>query len=163
PIPAGYGLRVPAEVADGFTGRLSQVGAEDRVARATPDPPDDQARRTETSVTTHRVKPGQTLTGIAEQYGISLEALCTANRRRAHPGADRAGAADPSRHLTAGRPREFRGQEGSGSIPRRMRTHPVFLCLEGRRCIAVGGDPAIEDKVRACHRAGAEVAVIATE
>ena len=44
-----------------------------------------------------------------------------------------------------------------------MRTHPVFLCLEGRRCVAVGGDPAIEDKVRACHRAGAEVTVIATE
>ncbi len=44
-----------------------------------------------------------------------------------------------------------------------MRTHPVFLCLEGRRCVAVGGDPVIEDKVRSCHRAGAELTVIAAE
>jgi siroheme synthase-like protein len=44
-----------------------------------------------------------------------------------------------------------------------MRTHPVFLCLEGRSCVAVGGDPLIEDKVLACRRAGAAVTVIAAE
>ena len=44
-----------------------------------------------------------------------------------------------------------------------MRTHPVFLCLEGRLCVAVGGDRLIEDKVDACRRAGADVAVIAAE
>jgi siroheme synthase-like protein len=44
-----------------------------------------------------------------------------------------------------------------------MRTHPVFLCLEGRPCVAVGGDGAIEGKVGSCRRAGAEVTVVATE
>ena len=44
-----------------------------------------------------------------------------------------------------------------------MRTHPVFLCLEGRSCVAVGGDRPIEDKVEACHRAGAQVTVVSPE
>jgi membrane-bound lytic murein transglycosylase D len=81
PIPAGYGLRVPADGADAFTSRLAQVApADDRVARATtPDPPGDTARRAAPPSTTHRVKAGQTLTGIAEQYGVSVDALCTAN------------------------------------------------------------------------------------
>jgi siroheme synthase-like protein len=42
-----------------------------------------------------------------------------------------------------------------------MRTHPVFLCLEGRPCVALGGDEPIEAKVEACRRAGADVTVIA--
>jgi uroporphyrin-III C-methyltransferase/precorrin-2 dehydrogenase/sirohydrochlorin ferrochelatase len=44
-----------------------------------------------------------------------------------------------------------------------MRTHPVFLCLEGRLCVAVGGDRLVEDKVEACRRAGADVAVVAPD
>jgi len=44
-----------------------------------------------------------------------------------------------------------------------MRTHPVFLCLEGRTCVAVGGDRPIEEKVEACRRAGADVTVVAPE
>lgn len=44
-----------------------------------------------------------------------------------------------------------------------MRTHPVFLCLEGRPCVAVGGDAAIEGKVDSCRRAGAEVTVVAAD
>ncbi len=44
-----------------------------------------------------------------------------------------------------------------------MRTHPVFLCLEGKACVAVGGDGPIEDKVAACRRAGADVTVVAGE
>jgi len=44
-----------------------------------------------------------------------------------------------------------------------MRTHPVFLCLEGRSCVAVGGDQAIEAKVRACLLAGATLTVIAED
>jgi len=43
-----------------------------------------------------------------------------------------------------------------------MRTHPVFLCLDGRPCVAVGGDGAIEGKVEACLRAGAQVTIVAS-
>ena len=43
-----------------------------------------------------------------------------------------------------------------------MRTHPVFLCLEGRPCVVVGGDGAAEAKVRACVAAGGDVTVVAT-
>jgi siroheme synthase-like protein len=44
-----------------------------------------------------------------------------------------------------------------------MRTHPVFLRLEGRRCVIVGRDAAADGKADACRAAGAEVAVIAPE
>jgi siroheme synthase-like protein len=42
-----------------------------------------------------------------------------------------------------------------------MRTHAVFLCLEGRRCVIVGGDEAAAGKARACLAAGAEVTIVA--
>lgn len=42
-----------------------------------------------------------------------------------------------------------------------MRTHPVFLCLEDRLCVVVGGDALVEGKVETCRRAGAEVTVVA--
>ena len=44
-----------------------------------------------------------------------------------------------------------------------MRTHPVFLRLEGRRCVVVGGDPPAVAKAKACVEAGAEVTVVAPE
>jgi len=44
-----------------------------------------------------------------------------------------------------------------------MRTHPVFLRLEGRRCVVVGGDVAAVEKAITCHRAGALVTVVAPE
>ncbi|HUE31229.1 MAG TPA: bifunctional precorrin-2 dehydrogenase/sirohydrochlorin ferrochelatase [Verrucomicrobiae bacterium] len=44
-----------------------------------------------------------------------------------------------------------------------MRTHPVFLRLEGRRCVVVGGDMPVLAKAKACLEAGAEVTVIAPE
>jgi len=44
-----------------------------------------------------------------------------------------------------------------------MRTHPVFLCLDGRPCVAVGGDGAIESKVESCRAAGADVTVVAAQ
>jgi len=44
-----------------------------------------------------------------------------------------------------------------------MRTHAVFLCLEGRPCVVVGGDAVAEGKVTACVRAGAAVTVIACD
>ena len=42
-----------------------------------------------------------------------------------------------------------------------MRTHPVFLRLEGRRCVIVGGDEAAARKASACLSAGGEVTVVA--
>jgi precorrin-2 dehydrogenase/sirohydrochlorin ferrochelatase len=44
-----------------------------------------------------------------------------------------------------------------------MRTHPVFLRLEGRRCVVIGGDEAATAKARACERAGAEVTLVASD
>lgn len=44
-----------------------------------------------------------------------------------------------------------------------MRTHPVFLRLEGRRCVVVGGNEVAAAKAVACLDAGAEVTVIAPE
>ena len=44
-----------------------------------------------------------------------------------------------------------------------MRTHAVFLRLDGRRCVVVGGDATAERKVCACLNAQAHVAVIAPE
>ena len=42
-----------------------------------------------------------------------------------------------------------------------MRTHPVFLSLEGRRCVVIGGDEEAAAKARACAEAGAQVTVLA--
>ncbi|MCW5892873.1 MAG: bifunctional precorrin-2 dehydrogenase/sirohydrochlorin ferrochelatase [bacterium] len=44
-----------------------------------------------------------------------------------------------------------------------MRTHPVFLRLEGRACVVVGGDEAALAKALACREAGAAVTIIAPE
>jgi siroheme synthase-like protein len=44
-----------------------------------------------------------------------------------------------------------------------MRTHPIFLRLEGRPCVVVGGDGAAEAKVRCCLDADASVTVVAAE
>src|SRR5262249_55809089 len=44
--------------------------------------------------------------------------------------------------------------------PWRMRTHPVFLRLDGRRCVTVGGDAAAARKASACLAAGGEVTVV---
>ncbi len=44
-----------------------------------------------------------------------------------------------------------------------MRTHPVFLRLEGRRCVVVGGDVAAERKAESCLAALADVSVIAAD
>jgi siroheme synthase-like protein len=42
-----------------------------------------------------------------------------------------------------------------------MGTHPVFLCLVGRRCVVLGGDEVAAAKARACHDAGGVVTLIA--
>ena len=44
-----------------------------------------------------------------------------------------------------------------------MRTHGIFVRLEGRRCVVIGSGGAAAGKVDALLRAGAEVAVIAAD
>src|SRR2546427_76828 len=44
-----------------------------------------------------------------------------------------------------------------------MRTHPVFLRIDGRRCVIIGSDDTAARKARACRAAGAEVTVVAPE
>ena len=81
PIPAGYGLRLPADGAAGFEDRLGAVATEDRVVReAAPAPSARDDNEPESRQKPHRVKRGQTLSGIAEQYGVSVQALRVANR-----------------------------------------------------------------------------------
>lgn len=42
-----------------------------------------------------------------------------------------------------------------------MRTHGVFLRLEGRRCVVVGGDDLAAARARACAAAGGQVTLVA--
>ena len=42
-----------------------------------------------------------------------------------------------------------------------MGTHPVFLCLAGRRCVVLGGDDQAAAKAEACRQAGAQLTVVA--
>jgi siroheme synthase-like protein len=44
-----------------------------------------------------------------------------------------------------------------------MRTHAVFLRLDGRRCVVVGGDPVAEGRAVECSAAGGRVTVVAPE
>jgi siroheme synthase-like protein len=44
-----------------------------------------------------------------------------------------------------------------------MLTHPVFLCLEGRPCVVVGGGPVAAAKAAALLRAGARVTLVAPD
>jgi precorrin-2 dehydrogenase/sirohydrochlorin ferrochelatase len=44
-----------------------------------------------------------------------------------------------------------------------MRTHPVFLRLDGRRCVIIGGDATAARKADACLAAGGDVTVVSPE
>ena len=85
-IPAGYALRLPAEGATGFDDRLAELVAETRVTRVASAPApalrlaSARGRSAATAAVTHRVRRGQTLSHIAQRYGVSVAALKTANR-----------------------------------------------------------------------------------
>ena len=83
-IPAGYGLRLPAERCATFEERLAQLGTEQRVMRvsARASAPSVASRRsgTRAPVTAHRVGRGDTLGEIAQRYKVSVASLRTANR-----------------------------------------------------------------------------------
>jgi len=78
-IPAGYALRLPADRSSGFEERLAKLGAEQRVMRvASAAPWRRSAGRGVTNA--HRVGRGDTLSEIAQRYGVSVASLRTANR-----------------------------------------------------------------------------------
>jgi membrane-bound lytic murein transglycosylase D len=101
-LPRGYLLRVPPGSAEAFQQRLAQIAAETRVAaRPSRDRPADSTKTKAGAVRaasrsregstgrvaaanarTHRVRNGQTLSHIAERYGVSLTRLRSANRLR---------------------------------------------------------------------------------
>ena len=79
-IPAGYALRLPTEHANGFEERFAELASEQRVMRVAA--PSVQSRRTtgRGMTTAHRVGRGDTLSEIAQRYGVSVASLRTANR-----------------------------------------------------------------------------------
>jgi len=83
-IPSGYKLRVPPHSAAGFEGRLASLEVEKSVTRtARPAvrsnrPPSKYAHASRT----HKVQRGQTLTGIARRYRVTVSALRAANGLR---------------------------------------------------------------------------------
>jgi hypothetical protein len=71
PIPAGYGLRLPAEGASGFERRLADLPVDERMVReAAPAPParfeNEPESRLERPLSTRRVQVGRAPSGIAE-------------------------------------------------------------------------------------------------
>jgi membrane-bound lytic murein transglycosylase D len=81
-IPAGYTLRVPAGEGEGFEDRLTELVAEQRVVRvsAPSAPSSRQAVARKGMATAHRVGRGDTLSEIAQRYGVSVVSLRNANR-----------------------------------------------------------------------------------
>lgn len=81
-IPAGYGLRLPADRCDGFEGRLADLVAEQRVMRVSAPAVASRRGGSRAVVTAHRVARGDTLSEIAQKYRVSVTSLKNANRLR---------------------------------------------------------------------------------
>jgi membrane-bound lytic murein transglycosylase D len=79
-IPAGYALRLPSTGSSGFEERLAQLGAEQRVMRVAATRPTTRRSASRGLTTAHRVGRGDTLSEIAQRYGVSVASLRTANR-----------------------------------------------------------------------------------
>jgi membrane-bound lytic murein transglycosylase D len=79
-IPRGYGLRLPVVADAGFETRLAALAAERRVTSTRPTPPNEPAPGT--TVARHQIRRGDTLSGIAQRYGVSVSALQQANGLR---------------------------------------------------------------------------------
>jgi membrane-bound lytic murein transglycosylase D len=77
-IPSGYRLRVPRRSADGFDHRLASYAAERQATRVA------SASSTEATAGTftYRVRRGDTLSTIAERFGVSVAALRRSNDMR---------------------------------------------------------------------------------
>jgi membrane-bound lytic murein transglycosylase D len=83
PIPAGYRLRVPEAGAARLASRLETLPDEPEITRVAARVPVARkgGRRTASrTMITHRVRPGQTLSGIAKQHRVSVAMLKSVNR-----------------------------------------------------------------------------------
>jgi peptidoglycan lytic transglycosylase D len=83
PIPAGFGLRLPAGRADRFR-RCAAYQPQPELQQASRAPAGraakESARSRRTEHVVHKVRPGQTLSQIAAQYGSTVEAIRRRNR-----------------------------------------------------------------------------------
>ncbi len=86
-------------------------------------------------LTTHEDQPAQ------KRFGISL-GLCGAASKTSLSGQER-------------------GDQGTGFDGQRPPLFPIFLKLEGRRCLVVGGGRMAEGKIEGLRGAGGDVLVIA--
>jgi membrane-bound lytic murein transglycosylase D len=68
-VPRGYRLRVPADAADEAAASLASIAPSEGYSAQLPD-------------SEHRVARGETLSGIAAQYGVSVNAIVQANGLR---------------------------------------------------------------------------------
>ena len=79
-IPAGYALRVPTQHATGFEERFAELGSEQRVMRVAAPAMASRRPSSRGMTAAHRVGRGDTLSEIAQRYGVSVASLRTANR-----------------------------------------------------------------------------------
>ena len=81
-IPAGYRLRLPEAAAQGFETKLAALPEAPRIERvaARTGAKGSRPETRRVSYATHRVRRGQTLSGIAKKHGVSVASLRNANR-----------------------------------------------------------------------------------
>jgi membrane-bound lytic murein transglycosylase D len=70
-----YTLRVPVGKSDIFMAKINDIPT----YSAPPPPPPKPSRAIATAKTRHRVKQGETLSSIANRYGVSMESIANAN------------------------------------------------------------------------------------
>ncbi|MFP4423305.1 MAG: LysM peptidoglycan-binding domain-containing protein [Desulfococcaceae bacterium] len=109
--PGHYALRVPAGKASVLLAKIDEIP----VAQAAP--PKRPAKK-QTQVAYHRVKRGETLSTIADRYGVPLKSLMRANRlHRRH-------------YIVAGKILKIPGVSG-GSGPSKRKSHTVYVVQRG--------------------------------
>jgi membrane-bound lytic murein transglycosylase D len=69
-----YTLRLPVGKSERFLSKIDEIPT-----YSAPPPPPQPSRKVTTAQTRHRVKPGETLSLIANRYGVSMETIASAN------------------------------------------------------------------------------------
>jgi membrane-bound lytic murein transglycosylase D len=109
--PGSYALRVPSGKASVLLAKIDEIP----VAQAAPA---KRPAKKQTQVAYHRVKRGETLSTIADRYGVPLKSLMRANRlHRRH-------------YIVAGKILKIPGVSG-GSGPSKKKSHTVYVVQKG--------------------------------